>query len=292
MLQVAPPDFKPRYLPLEKSLLFRTSAVRDNPEGRSMLRGAYRPWYFKKRIEEIEGIGIERDLAGLPILQVPDGVDIWNRNDALAQQMKQEAETIVRSVRRDQNEGLLLPAGWTFTLASTGSRRQFDTNAIIGRYDQRMAITLLSDIVMLGSDKVGSYALAEAKEGLMAPALEAQLDNICAVLNKYAVKELIDMNVFPGRTGYPQMMHGEVEVPKLDELSRFIATLSGAGAQLFPDENLENFLRNLASMPKKNIDAGFEHQPGDLNEGGGRGGSRGNQARTEPPKANNQNNEV
>ena len=41
-------------IPIEKALLFRTSSVRNNPEGRSLLRNAYRPWKFKKTIEEIE----------------------------------------------------------------------------------------------------------------------------------------------------------------------------------------------------------------------------------------------
>ena len=42
------------------------SARGDNPEGRSILRNAYFSWYFEKKIAEIEGIGIARDLAGLP----------------------------------------------------------------------------------------------------------------------------------------------------------------------------------------------------------------------------------
>jgi hypothetical protein len=42
-----------------------------------MLRTAYRPWFMKKRLEEFESIGIERDLAGLPIMWLPtaDGSD-------------------------------------------------------------------------------------------------------------------------------------------------------------------------------------------------------------------------
>jgi hypothetical protein len=59
------------FIPIEKMLLFRTTVQRNNPEGRSMLRTAYRPWRNKKRIEEIEGVGIERDLAGLPMARIP-----------------------------------------------------------------------------------------------------------------------------------------------------------------------------------------------------------------------------
>lgn len=68
MTQMPPPDFGTFTIPMEKALLFRTKSRKNNPEGRSILRNAYRSWYFKRRIQEIEGIGIERDLAGLPVL--------------------------------------------------------------------------------------------------------------------------------------------------------------------------------------------------------------------------------
>ena len=55
MQQQPPPDYQIFTIPIQKSLLFRTSVQRNNPEGFSLLRGAYRSWYFKKRIEEIEG---------------------------------------------------------------------------------------------------------------------------------------------------------------------------------------------------------------------------------------------
>lgn len=59
-------------IPMSKAMLFRTESVKDNPEGRSILRNAYRSWYFKRRIQEIEAIGIERDLAGLPVIHAPE----------------------------------------------------------------------------------------------------------------------------------------------------------------------------------------------------------------------------
>ena len=71
MTQQAPPDYRTVKIPLGRALLFRTRTHKGNPEGRSILRSAYRPWYFKRRIEEIEGMGIERDLAGLPVMWVP-----------------------------------------------------------------------------------------------------------------------------------------------------------------------------------------------------------------------------
>ncbi len=48
-------------------------------------------------------------------------------------------------------------------LLSSGGSRQFDTDKIIQRYDQRIAMSILSDFILLGSDRVGSYALGTSK---------------------------------------------------------------------------------------------------------------------------------
>lgn len=244
-------------IPISRALLFRTTTERNNPEGKSFLRGAYRPWYFKKHIEEVEGIGIERDLAGLPVVWAPEGIDLNNKQDPKAVEAKSEALKLVTSIRRDRNDGVVMSNGWDIKLLSTGGARQFDTNAIINRYDQRIAITMLADIVMLGADKVGSFALAKTKQSLLAAVLDAQLSDIVDVINSYAVSRLFALNYFPGITGLPQIKHSSVVAPDLNELGNYIKALSGSNMPLFPDVDLENYLREAAKLPKvdENSDA-------------------------------------
>jgi hypothetical protein len=56
----------------------------------------------------------------------------------------------------DEQAGVFLPPGWTLELLSIGnSRRQFDMDKIINRYDKRIAITMLAQFIMLGIDRVG-----------------------------------------------------------------------------------------------------------------------------------------
>lgn len=247
MKQFAPPNYKLIDIPLTKGLLFRTEITRDNPEGRSLLRNAYRPWYFKKRIEEIEGIGIERDLAGLPTLTPPDGVDIWDTQNPAAVRLRTQAELIVKNVRRDKAEGVVIPFGWEFKLLSTAGTRQFDTNEIINRYDQRLAITMLADIVMLGADKVGSFALADVKKSLLSASLDTQTGNIAQIFNKYALPTLFKYNYFPGITKLPQILPSPVEMPSLKELGDFFRA---TGMKIDDDLELINFLRKIASIPE------------------------------------------
>ena len=255
MTQSPPPTFERITIPLEKALHFKTRSRKDNPEGRSILRNAYRPWYFKKRIESIEGIGIERDLAGFPVLYTPGSMDIWDETDEEAQKALAWAEQVVTGIRRDAREGVVLQGGedgWKLELLSTGSRRQFDTNAIIERYDKRIATTVLADFVLLGQQAVGSFALADSKTKIFALAIGTYLDIICEVFNNQAIPRLIDLNGdhFKGITDYPKMVHGDIEEPDLAVLGEFLSKMFSAGA-LVPDEEMEDWIRETAGLPER-----------------------------------------
>lgn len=254
MTQAPAPTFRQLTIPLCKALHFKTKSRKDNPEGRSILRSAYRSWYFKKRIQEIEGIGIERDLAGFPVLYAPDYIDLWNPNNPESVQALAAAENIVSSVRRDAREGIVLPGGengWKFELLSAGSRRQFDTNQIINRYDQRIATTVLADFVMLGHEAVGSFALASSKTKLFALAIGTYLDIICETFNNQGIPRLIDLNrvSFPHITGYPRMQHGDIEDADLESVGTFIQRMIDVGV-LHTDSRLEAYIRRIAGLPQ------------------------------------------
>ena len=134
MTQMPPPDYGLITIPIEKAMIFRTKSRKGNPEGRSILRNAYRSWYFKRRIQEYEGIGIERDLAGLPVFTAPENVPVWDDDpDMIA--LRSSMEDMVRKIRIDEVAGIVKPFGYEFELLSSGGNKQFDTNSIIQRYD-------------------------------------------------------------------------------------------------------------------------------------------------------------
>lgn len=247
MYQQAFPVFKEIFIPIQKALLFRTDTERNNPEGRSILRTAYRSFYFKRRIQEIEGIGIERDLAGLPMMTPPEKVDIWNTKSPEMVILKAEAERIVRSIRRDEQEGIVKPWNWKLELLTTGGRRQFDTNAIIGRYDQRIAMSVMADFLLIGHEKVGSFALASSKTKLFATALAGFLAGIRDVINRHAIPKLVALNGWSAELS-PTIQFGDIETVDLSELGKYITDIAGAGL-LFPDKELERHLRAQANLP-------------------------------------------
>lgn len=254
MTQMPPQDFRTFTIPIEKALLFRTKVRKNNPEGRSILRNAYRSWYFKRRIQEIEGIGIERDLAGLPVMNTPQGMDIWAEDKDMLDTYLRLTE-MVKGIRRDEWEGLVLPYGFDFKLVSSGGTRQFDTNAIINRYDTRIAMTVLADFIFLGHDKTGSWALSSDKTELFAVAIGAFLDIICETFNNHGIPALIDINGqhFAGITAYPKMTHGDIEDADITKVAAFIRDMTGIGV-LVPDDGLEDYIRQVGHLPERTSD--------------------------------------
>lgn len=245
VVQIAEPNYKQVIIPMSKGLLFRTRVSRDNPEGKSLLRNAYRPWFFKKHFEEIEGIGIERDLAGFPVLTAPENLDLWNNDDPAMVALRARAEELVASVRRDSEEGILLPYGWELKLLTSGSSRQIDIGSTIERYDNRIAVTLLSDIILLGS-KSGSFALADTKQSMLAASLQAQVLNIADVFNSHAVPQLFRYNNFNVEE-LPKIVPGQIQTPSLKEIALVMRSM---GLDISGDIKLQNYIRYLLGMPE------------------------------------------
>lgn len=255
MKQQPPPYYGIYTIPIEKAMLFRTKSRKNSPEGRSVLRNAYRSWYFKRRIQEYEGIGIERDLAGLPMFTAPENVNIWDNDDEDMQKLRAGMETLVKGIRQDEIAGIVKPFGFEFELVNSAGSKQFDTNAIIGRYDRAMAMTVLADFIFLGHEQTGSFALSSDKTELFSLAIGAYLDIICETFNKQAIPKLIDLNGahFAGITDYPEMIHGDVEDVDIQKAGEFIKNMTGIGL-LIPDDGLEDYVREIGHLPERTMD--------------------------------------
>jgi 2'-5' RNA ligase len=232
-------------IPIEKSLLFRTKAARGNPEGRSILRNAYEAWFYMKNVQSIEAIGIERDLAGLPELTPPDDLDIFASQN---EEILKRAQEIVQSVRRDENEGIVLPAKWKFRLVSAAGARQIDTDEVVRRYRQEIASSVLADFILVGLDNLGSYAMVDVKAELFGLAVDAVLDMICEVINRYAIPRLFRLNGFR-TTSTPRINHSSAGRIDLQKVGEFLYKLAGAGAPIPWSQELIEQLFGEAGLP-------------------------------------------
>jgi hypothetical protein len=251
--QIHPTTYKQITIPPEKMIHFRTRD-RRGPEGMSVLRNAYRPWLFKKRLEEIEAIGIERDMAGLPVAHVPS--ELLDANASGGQKaLLNEIKKLVRGIKINEQMGVVFPHELDVNgqpryklelLSSTGKAKP--PGPSIERYKTDIAMSVLADFIFLGHTKSGSYALSSSKTELFAAAIGSWLDTIADTISMQAVPRLFRMNGIRGP--YPSIAHGDIETPDLGELGDFISKISNAGALTLPDDRLERHLRRVASLPE------------------------------------------
>jgi hypothetical protein len=250
-------------IPIEKCLLFRPAHHKTNPEGRSILRSCYINYHFVKRMQEQEAILLER-LSGLPVVRVPGSlIDSANGGDATAIGVLAAYKKLVTNVRIDEQMGVLLPSD-VFQTGTGAGTPQFDfklespqgggrggssaADVAINRHKLDMASSLLADFIVMGHGARGAQNLGETKLDMFMQAVEGWLNSIAAVLNRYLLPRLWQLNGFDPDL-MPQYVPDTAQRLDLDVLGAYALRLSQAGMPLFPDADLENFFRDVAGMP-------------------------------------------
>ena len=252
-------------IPIEKLLLFRPTSHKNNPEGRSILRNAYRPYYFLKRLEEQEAVLFER-FAGLPVLKVPSALlAAATGANATPEAVAALAayKNLVTNVRVDDQMGVILPSDmwqdangnptgqpmYQFSLETPQSGRSgVDPNVSIQRYKLDILMTVLADFVMLGHEQHGTQALSVDKTEMFLSAIEGWIKSIASVLNHYLLPRVWRINAFDAEL-MPTFEPALASRPDLAALGGYLSDLSSSGLTLFPDKPLETYLRQAAGMP-------------------------------------------
>ncbi|MBD3320707.1 MAG: hypothetical protein GF350_06390 [Chitinivibrionales bacterium] len=245
-LQSGAPDYKPRTIPIDKMVIYRTRVEKNNPEGRSILRTAWIPYYYAKNLMQIEAIGVERDLAGLPAIWLPEGADT---DDSNANSDASKANKLVRNVRNDEQAGLVFPPDWKFDLVSSGGKRNFDTDKIIRRYESRILMSALAQFLNLGQDRVGTQALSGDLTDFWAMSVNATADIISDTHTKFAAKKLLRLNGMDAQG--IRMEHSPAGDVDLGALGEFFKNV-GSKITWLPSDEI--WLRGVANLPEADVE--------------------------------------
>jgi hypothetical protein len=251
-------------IPAEKFLLFRPTAHKNSPEGKSVLRNAYRSWWFIKRLEELEAILFER-MGGFPVMSVPNSLlEAAGAGNPGATATLAYYKNLVTNVRIGEQMGALIPSDtyvdsegkpsnvrmYNFELLTPEhGTRSVTMNDAIERHKLDVLMTLLCDFIKLGHEVRGTNNLAVTRVDMFYAAIEGWLSAIADVLNRYAIPRNWRINALPPDT-MPQFKPDMPDRIDLDGLGGFIANLAKAGMPLFPDEELQGYIRGSAGLPE------------------------------------------
>lgn len=255
--QTLPTNYTRITIPRDKLLLFRVNSRKDNPTSTSVLRNAYRPWYFKKKIEEFEAIGVERDLAGLPIAKIPSDYMSANATD----EQKATFNTIknmITAIRKNEQAGIVWPSDRDEMgnelfklelLSANAPAKLYNTEEIIQRYNANISQTMLADFILLGQRSTGSFALSSDKTRMFAVAIGAWLGVIASVFNSHAFPQLLEMNDIDLALT-PTLSFSDIESRDPTQVADYFNKL-GLAQFINQDTNLESWLRDQIGAPRR-----------------------------------------
>jgi hypothetical protein len=249
------------YIPMRKSLYYRTTAINGDPSGRSILRNAYASYERLNSIQQYEAIGIERELAGIPHAEVPADYlspDATDSQVAFVNSIKE----ILRDVKFNEQGYLITPSDTypgkdgeptnqklvSVRLMSSEGSRNIDIDPVVKRYQHDIARSVLAEFIMLGGGSNGSYALSKSKSDLFLRALESYIQTIVDALNKQLVEALWRINGFDFKS-LPKITAGDVAPHDLKELGAYLRNLNGAGISYADDLPIVNALLEQAELP-------------------------------------------
>ncbi|MGR0185466.1 phage portal protein family protein [Azospirillum aestuarii] len=237
-------------IPIERLVLIRTTPNRGNPEGKSILEPAVRPYTALRMFENAEASVAVR-AGGIVTLEIPVG----DYND---QTKRAVWEQLAKEMADDRAGFILLPTiidkegkkvdAYKVGYTVADGRRSGDFSPIIGRKKQEMASVALADFILLGHNNKGALNLSTDKTHLLREAVMSYLRGIAAPVNRVVIPRLWAVNGLP-RDTMPKAVPGDLDKANLQVLGAFLTAMTGAGMVM--DDALEDALRAAANLPLK-----------------------------------------
>lgn len=227
-------------IPIEKLIVFTLSREGSNFTGISLLRAAYKHWYYKDILYRIDGIAAERHGVGIALFKLPSTATTEGIDSDLAKISK-----IGESLHTHERSYVALPDGYEFDLKGVTGQ----LHNIIGsieHHDMQIVRSILAQFINLGSSEVGSYALSQDQSGFFLMALRAVGRNICDAMNRYAIRQLVDYNWEVDK--YPELAVSGLEYREIGSYCKAVSEVVNAGL-ILPDREIEAELRRVLHLP-------------------------------------------
>ncbi len=223
-------------IPRSKFLLFAADSTKGNPQGRSLLKPIYLAYKRLEMLQDQELLGIAKDLAGIPLIQIPPKYMDPNAS-AEDKAVYEMCKTIVNNLAAGEQRGLVFPKMIdgeskldVFSISLLERKGQgIDLDTVIQRYRMEILQALSVDVIAMGQSEGGSYSLADEKSSLLAMALDHRLKEIADVLNNDLVPQLFAINGWVDEE-LPKFKAGDIEDVSIDEYSKAVQRMVSVGA--------------------------------------------------------------
>jgi hypothetical protein len=242
--------FAPHYeevnIPISKLLCFAFDEEAGNPAGLSILRSAYKHWYYKENLYKIDAIQKERHGIGVPKIILPPGYDDAD---------KKFAAELGANLRTNENAYIVQPPGWDvgFVQIPTNPANALESAE---HHDLLIARNVLAQFLNIGTSAAGgSRNTSSAQQDIFMKSLRYMADFIRGIFNQYAIPQLVDFNFKTDGHYYPELKVRRLgDTADLRALSVAVLNLKNAGV-ITPTPELETWLSEQMDFPAPTSEA-------------------------------------
>jgi len=225
-----------RFIPIKKLVVFSHEPEAGDITGISVLRSAYKHWYYKDTLYKIDAIQKERHGIGIPVIKLPPG---FSRDDQVL------ADNLGRNLRTNERAHVTLPPLWDLVFAKLEGQ-PVDCMKSIEHHDMRIKSNVL------GSFMDATTGTQDSNVDIFLKSTRYLAEYVCDIFNKFVIKQLVDLNftLAKGSTrGYPRLRARRIgEWEDIRTLSFAIRNLVSIDA-IRPDDVMEAQLRREMDLP-------------------------------------------
>ncbi len=225
-------------IPIEKLVIFTLNKTGGNLEGESILRTAYKHWFYKDRLYKIDAIQKERHGIGIPDVELPIGA---------TDKDKEAARELVRNLRTNEQAGIVRPQGMNVGFAKIEGNV---VNALESaeHHDGMIMKNIFVQFMNLGLEGTGGgRATSGSHFDMFLKALRFVANSVCEHFNMYVIPQLVAYNYDTDK--FPRMQVRRLGETK--DLQMFASALANMVDKniITMNEDTENWVRGEVDMP-------------------------------------------
>lgn len=226
-------------IPWIKLSVFTYDKEGDNHEGVSLLRAAYKHWYMKDTLYQIDAIAHEKQGLGVLKVKVPKGAKKEDR---------EEAKEVAREQRANEEAFIEELEDFEFDFMDMKARTTREIMPSITHHDRQILVSVLAQFLTIGSESSsGSFAASNDQTDMFVMSEEATAKVVQGVLQDTLVRVLMALNGFSPEVT-PKVTYGRIGQDNIDAFSKALNALFTSGV-LTPDQELEAHIRKMLHLP-------------------------------------------
>lgn len=266
------PTMKEVYLPREKVVYAVDDILTENPEGTGLFRHLVMTARRLKGFLELEEVGFETDLRGIPIVYAPikaldkEVDDAGNSAAAVSKRGRalQSVKDFLKGHIVNRRRGMMLESEtyrnadesqtpssvrkWEVDLLQ-GESTSFEAMAnAINRLNQELARVLGCEHLLLGADGAGSLALGQSKVDVLFLTVQSAQSELVEILERDWLGPIADLNGWPDEL-IPSLAVAELRKEDVAAIADVLLKLAQAGATLMPNDPVVAEIRERLDLP-------------------------------------------